>query len=260
MSRDPKVRGKPNYYLALDLMPGASHNDILHGYSRAKNTYSGGALASYSLMEGDGTESILNEIEEAFAILGNPSKRRQYDVEMEFNTWSDEDEADATTSHSSRASSSMTSTRSTRESSGNAPFMPKFKEAERESPRVIPMKPQVVTGPAPKENRAFGAEFQPNPEFEEKVRDCKILDGPFLKAVRIYRGYSAEALAKLCKLSTSHILTLENEDGEAMPAPVYLRGHVVLVCQSLNLPNAADLAKTYLEGMIAQGKISRKVL
>jgi DnaJ-class molecular chaperone len=76
----------PNYYLALDLTPGVTHNQILHAYNRSKQTYESNSIASYGLIEGDSAKSIIEEIEEAFAVLGNPTKRREYDQKMGYST------------------------------------------------------------------------------------------------------------------------------------------------------------------------------
>jgi curved DNA-binding protein CbpA len=348
-----------NLYLVLDLMPGASHNEILHAYNRAKNTYTGGSLAGYSLLDSDSAEGILEEIEKAYSILGNPSKRREYDLEMGYHTWNEEKSADSKKTQSTkdtnsghsahsglapvvrsrgstifesqsessnigialtalsqdRESRNFGSGRSSQESgvsnstellekSGSREIVNEVNAAridailekvvesqndKTESPSrtVIPMKapsanaassassstvrnrdnftkrmnPQNANPVASSENtQTQEGRFEPNREFEDQIKNCSTVDGAFLRAVRVYRGFSVEALAHRTKLGPSHVMAVENEGGDMeLPAPVYLRGHVFLLCQTLGLPNPQKLATGYIDRLKVQGKIKPKV-
>jgi hypothetical protein len=258
---------KPNYYLILDLMPGASHNEILHAYNRAKSTYTSGSLAAYSILEGEESSSILEEIEQAFGVLGNPSKRREYDLEMNFKTWVDED--DAKSAHSKVTP--LASIRSPKSTVNGAPSHEDMGQIEKEIDEevsvtrktVVPLNDQVSKQAAPSSSspseRLIGVQFEPNPEFEKKIAECAEVDGAFLKAVRIYRCYTVENLAHRCKLSSSHVMAVENEDASALHQPVYLRGHVYLIAQALDLPGADKLAKRFVDRMLSEGKIPKKI-
>jgi len=275
---ETKTRQKRiNHYLTLDIMPGASHNEILHAYNRAKNTYSGGSLASYTLMENDDNSSIMEEIEEAFLTLGNPAKRREYDIEMGFNTWNDEPNY---TPDNLNPVDRLGSARKARPQSAPAPApapaaissvaasIASIGEMEFEgetSATVIPLKAPLSHSPAPvaamgrqqTPANVGGVDFEPNLDFEKQMAAVTEVDGAFLKAVRIYRRYTPESLALKCKLSTSHILTVENEDGTTMHQAVYLRGHIYLIAQALDLPNPDRLAKNYVAKMTSQGKLPK---
>lgn len=272
-----------NYYLVLDIGAGASHNEILHAYNRAKNTYSGGALASYTLMDEGDSSSIMEDIEEAFLTLGNPAKRREYDMDMGFNTWSEDAEnkpedinaADLlgapkkTKPQSPAASSVQTAAISPIAASIASMGDMSFDSTTPLTATVIQMKPQNspsqvfanTTAPAPKKkgHSVGGVEYEPNPEFEKQMANCESVTGEFIKAVRIYRRYTPEALALRCKLSTAHVLTFENEDTTQMHQPVYLRGHIYLLCHALDLPNPDRLAKKFVERMMDLGKIQKKL-
>jgi hypothetical protein len=256
-------------------MPGVSHNEILHAYNRAKNTYSGGSLAGYSLMDAESTKDILEDIEKAFGVLGNPSKRREYDLEMGFHTWNEEKQTLQSPVPESPKSGYTPTVRSRgstileshSESEGTPlgltltalvdekPKIEKLK-TEPETPRtIIPMKAHL----SPAAPEVPSTKFEPNREFEEKIKNCNSIDGAFLRAVRVYRGYSVDALAHRTKLTSSHIHVVENEGPESeLPALVYLRGHVVLVAQALGLPEAHKLATSYTDKLKAQGKIRPK--
>lgn len=275
-----KTKSRDNLYLVLDLMPGASHNEILHAYNRAKNTYSGGSLASYSLLDPDSSEDVLKEIEAAYLILGNPSKRREYDIKMGFQTWG-EDEAKNGQSLSEKQNSENFFAKPTIAGKSNdtklegsvaakaldIPSQVKsFNKKEASSfdlndskpsgvnnSDVVSSSPNTSTREAP-----GGGKFEPNPEFEKQIQNCVSVDGGFLRAVRVYRSYTIEALAHRTKLTPGHVAALENEDSQNLPAPVYLRGHVYLVCQALGLPNPNGLAKSYLDRLSAQNKLQKR--
>jgi hypothetical protein len=228
-------RSRTNLYLVLDILPGASHNDILHAYNRAKSTYSSGSLASYSLLEEESGESILQEIEKAFDILGNPARRREYDLEMGYNTWAEEKTA---AYNNDRAYSS-----------------PTILSREAKVENVPP--PIVSTGSKAKLEvlSSSAMQFEPNPDFEKKISECIEVDGPFLRAVRLYRKMTPDQVAVRCKLSASHILSIEEEEAGKLHHPTYLRGHLWMICNALDLPNPENLAKAFVARMMAEGKL-----
>jgi hypothetical protein len=279
MIDETKARQKRvNYYLTLDIVPGVSHNEILHAYNRAKNTYSGGSLASYTLMEDGDNSSITEEIEQAFLILGNPAKRRVYDIEMGFNTWNE----DSTYKSEDRNAVDMLGAQRnqrvvTPETKASQPAPISSVAASIASigdmeyrgetmTNVIPLSTQAKAAPAAVVNTARpngsgnvgGVDFEPNPEFEKQIAAATEVTGAFLKAVRIYRRYTPESLALKCKLSTSHVLTMENEDTASMHQAVYLRGHIYLICQALDLPNPDRLAKHFVDRMNLVVKLPQK--
>lgn len=229
-----------NLYLILDILPGASHNDILHAYNRAKMTYSAGSLASYSLIEEDSGDSILNEIEKAFEVLGHPSRRREYDIEMGFSTWADE---------------------SSPKSGG--PVLPSILSKEHRDPESSTAAPAKNASTPTKAKlevlSAPVAQFEANPEFEKKIQECTAIDGAFLRAVRIYRRMTPDQLANRCKLSAGHVLSLEEEEAGKLHHPTYLRGHVVMICGALDLPNPDALAKAFVSRMVSEGKTAKSI-
>jgi hypothetical protein len=233
-----------NHYSVLDIRPGATHNEILHAYNRAKNTYSSGSLASYSLLEDDTNSSILQEIEEAWSILGNPARRREYDLAMGLATWVEES-VPASRIEGVAAAPNVT------------PFaMPK--PVLSSAPKSSDAAPVVTPRATAVEARATS--FEPNPDFEARIKSCDSVDGAFLKAVRIYRRFTVDSLAQRCKLSSTHIVSVEEEDASRFHQAVYLRGHVYLICQALDLPNPDRLAKGFVDKLNSEGKLARRNL
>jgi curved DNA-binding protein CbpA len=254
----------PNHYMTLDILPGASQNEIHHAYKRAKMTYSSGSLAAYSLLEDENNENILREIEQAYEVLSNPSHRREYDIKMGFNTWTEEQNAKEEARGYSRPSVS-----SAFDEDGDVPSVSAAKEASyQETARAKVLaatakpeerKPQVRVVSAKIDDDDF--RFVANPEFEAKIQACTELDGAFLRAVRIYKQLTVDQLAARSKISPGKITAIEEETVEEIYSqPVYLRGHVAIMCRVLNIPNAEDLSKKFADRMSAEGKIPRQTL
>lgn len=68
-----------NYYTILDIKPDASQNDIRQAYFRAKSAYSKDSAALYSIFDSQETHLILEKIEQAYLVLSNVEKRKEYD-------------------------------------------------------------------------------------------------------------------------------------------------------------------------------------
>lgn len=212
---------KKNLYRVLDLNPSASHNDIIHAYNRIKKAYGKDALASYSLIDEDSSKEILAEIEFAYTILGNASKKREYDLAMGY--------ADKKS----------------------------FEEESRLAPQPLPKKVEATESKEEAPVRLISSRKAPqkNPEFEDQINSCQFLSGAFLKAVRIYRGLSEEQLAQFCQLNPHHIFTIEEEDYSRLPHPTYLRGHLLLICRYLEIENAEQLVKEYVDRLKEEKKL-----
>ena len=229
LSGNTPEKKEKNHYLILDLSPGVTQNAILHAYNRAKATYSSNSLAAYSVMGDEENAGILEEIEEGYRVLGNPSKRREYDVRMGFDTWGGAPE-ERTHNYSDFVQRSGVSVATT--AAQNAAANEKKKHLS-----AVPALPESAK----------------NSDFEKEISEVKELTGAFLRSVRIYRQLSQDQLAALCKLSVTNLVYLEDENGEEMSHPTYVRGHVMLICQTLGLPDPGALAKSFIARMKSAG-------
>jgi hypothetical protein len=68
-----------DYYRVLGLEPQASRDQVERAYRFCLEMYGEGAIATYSLLEGDEIEATRTRIREAYQILGDPARRREYD-------------------------------------------------------------------------------------------------------------------------------------------------------------------------------------
>ena len=77
MNRDDNL---PDYYTLFQISPEASQIDIINAYRHAKLAYQQDSLAIYSLFSEQELEQIHLQIEEAYRVLSDPQKRRDYDA------------------------------------------------------------------------------------------------------------------------------------------------------------------------------------
>lgn len=68
-----------NYYELLELDTAASQEQVHESYLRSKNAYSGESVALYSLLTEKECSQILEQIEQAYSVLSDPQKRKEYD-------------------------------------------------------------------------------------------------------------------------------------------------------------------------------------
>ncbi len=91
----------------------------------------------------------------------------------------------------------------------------------------------------------FGT-FPIQADVEEEIRNCKSADGHFLKKVRTYKKISLDQLSGETRISKTYLNALENNDFEALPAAVFVRGFVVQVARALGIPEQ-QAASAYME-------------
>lgn len=68
-----------SYYEILDVKPDAGQNEIRQAYFRAKAAYGKDSAALYSLFDEQQTRLVIETIEQAYLVLSNPEKRKEYD-------------------------------------------------------------------------------------------------------------------------------------------------------------------------------------
>lgn len=220
------MQRKKNLYLVLDLTPHCTQNEILHAYNRAKSTYSRDSLAAYSLYDDNAKEGILHEIEDAYHILGDARKRRQYDVSMGYSSAGESEDT----------SNYDTGGMPTKYTSTTSSPVKNFKKRPELTPNI---------------------RVEQNPAFEKEILEATTLNGAFLRSIRLYRGYTEDQIASLCQLKADHIIAIEEEKPLNLHHPVYLRGHLMLICEALQVPNPAPLAKSYIERLQQEDKLAR---
>jgi curved DNA-binding protein CbpA len=216
---------KKNYYEVLEIEVNANPQQIESAYIRSKNAYSGDSVALYSLMTKEECNFILDQVEEAYSILGFPEKRREYDRLRGFNQHG------------------TIKVRNTHQMHTITTIDDRSKDAieyENYGSNLIEAKVSKITA-----QKKFALDFSENPEMERRIINCIDFSGTFLKEVREYKNVTIERMADMTRVSKTHITALENEDVKKLPADVYVRGYVYQYAKVLKL-NPEQVATSYL--------------
>ena len=235
-----------NYYEVLEVEPSATLQEIHNAYVRAKNAYSGDSAALYSLMSQDECNKIIDQIEEAYSILGVAEKRREYDRARGFNQ-------------------SFTPEGFQEEIINRPDYKPVKQDVDR-SASTARFHDEIIQEKARKEEfryqqehssrseasvskiqavKKFGLNFEEDPMFEQEIENCNEYTGEFLAKIREYKGVTVERMADMTKISKTYIKHIEADDFENLPAVVYTRGFVYQYAKCLKL-NPDIVATSYL--------------
>lgn len=208
-----------NYYDTLEVPTDASQEDIHKGYARAKNAYSQDSLALYSLMTKEECDEVLNLIEEAYTILSEPGKRRQYD------------EVRGIKNHNLNNITSVD-------------IQANFENsAEHQLNQSSPTKQNSMSKIVAKQR--FTLEYNIDSNFEKEIEQTIDFTGEFLKKVRLYKNVDINRIADMTKVSKTYIINIEEEDFNKLPATVYVRGFVYQIAKCLKL-NPELVANSFL--------------
>jgi curved DNA-binding protein CbpA len=220
------------YYEVLEISQSAHHQEIVNAYTRAKEAYSPESPALYTMFTKEEAEEIRKLIEEAFLILGNQSKRKEYDAQL-----------------LARGSKSKSHNLPdfTPDEAGNysvksvEPKKNQPKESGNAEPKNIPLTNNVPDGFA----KSRLSVYETNPELEKEIATQTQFDGAFLRKIRQYKNVNIDQLSKETRIGRSYLAALEAEDFSALPAPVFLRGFVIQYARVLGL-NETAVANSYM--------------
>lgn len=214
---------KKNYYEVLEISIDATAREISQGYQRVKNAYSGDCLAIYSLMTKDECDLMVEQIEEAYNILGDHQKRVEYDRAHEFNK------------------------NGYRSDMGVIQHDPIKTEEEKKRDTLS----KIVA-----QNR-FALNFEVDPKMEQEIEQATEFTGEFLRKIREYKNVDIPRLSDMIKVSKTYLNNIENEEYENLPAMVYTRGFVYQYAKCLKL-NPDLVCKSYVTRLKAkkEGKLN----
>ena len=199
-----------NYYEILEVPVGASHDEIQEGYIKTKNAYSANSLALYSILSEKECQDMMSRIEEAYSIISDPLKRKQYDTAKGFET--------------NLVKEPIPQTVTTPTTENN--------EINKISRLVASQK--------------FALDFEKDLEFENQIEKTVEFSGEFLQKIREYKKVELNRLAEMTKVSKTYLAKIENEDTTNLPALVYVRGFVYQYAKCLKL-NPDLVANSYIK-------------
>lgn len=208
-----------NYYEILEIPTDASPEEVEQGYTRAKNAYSQDSLALYSLMTKEECDAIVELIDEAYTIISDPKKRKQYDEARGINHGLSYGDYQKTK-------------------------VPKEKDTEEDFRKGAP--------PSGEKNmqkivavKRFALDYEIDSEMEKEIEQTTEFTGEFLKSIREYKNVDIPRMADMTKVSKTYLGYIEQEEYDKLPALVYVRGFVYQYAKCLKL-NPDLVATSYL--------------
>lgn len=198
-----------NYYEVLDVPTTATHDQIYQGYLRQKNAYSNDNLAVYSLMTKEDSNKLINQIQEAFDIIGDPEKRKVYDKARGYNLHWYANETTLVNQTKDPATPSIS--------------------------KLIAL-------------RRFELKYEVDENFEKEIESTSEFTGELLKKIRIYKKMDLNRLSDLTKISPSYLKNIEEENFSGLPAQAYVRGFVFQYAKCLKL-NPQMVSSSFIKRM-----------
>jgi DnaJ-class molecular chaperone len=223
-----------NYYEILEITPSATHQDIQDAYRKAKNSYSSDSVAMYSLLSKNECDEILDQIEEAFSVIGDPSKRKEYDKIRGLNSTS---ENQPSIKQAETLSDLLTQTRDTTDYTAQRSETFTYQESETKSHEVSISRVNA--------KNKFGLDYKQDHQLESEIESITNFTGAALKNVREYKNVTIERMAEMTKISKTYIRNIEDDDYTKLPADVYTLGFVYQYAKCLKL-NPDFVATSYL--------------
>lgn len=249
-----------NLYEILDISPDATPQEIRAAYLRTKAAYTKDSLALYTLVRPEETETYLAQVEEAYRVLSNPEKRKEYDRHYGQISQFDESPNNVvsidrvppmetsieddllippSTDFGRTSSPASHATHSASTTAGNP-----FSETTPASSRIFEDAPTTFSEPfsplassTPVARAAVRPVQDENPELTKEISDETDWRGSFIRKVREARRISVEEVAEFTKIKRTYIDAIENEEYDRLPAPVFVRGFIIQVAKMLRLPH-----------------------
>ncbi len=232
-----------NYYEILEIPFSCTQEEIHQAYNRAKNAYDGDSAALYSLLTEQDCQRIISAIEEAYAVLGAPDKRMQYDKARGF----DEKRATEDKMHKSHLEEVLSGVSSSHDSLMN--HEKNLQQAKKDQVQreefEYKEKPKESVSRAEAYSK-FALIYENNTEMDQEIENAVEYPGHFLQKVREYKQVSIERMAEMTKVSKTHIRNIEAQDIDKLPATVYVRGFIFQYAKCLKL-NPDLVCKSYLQ-------------
>lgn len=215
-----------NYYEILEIRPDASYKEIGEAYRRAKETYSGESLATYSLFTQEECKEIVAAIEAAYSALSFSKSREEYDRRLsagisveDIKPLSEIKEPVKTGHLHHKTAEPMIFTEPKDDAASHGvdalQHIPPAIKTDAEMPKTD--QTAVAQNAAP--IQLDGVEFR----------------GSILKIIRERRGISLNLLADKTKININYLENIEAEKYHQLPSEVFLKGYLSQYAKFLSL-------------------------
>lgn len=248
-----------NLYEILDISPDATPQEIRSAYLRTKAAYTKDSLALYTLVRPEETETYLAQVEEAYRVLSNPEKRKEYDrhygqignfdptpdnvVSIDRVPPMETSTEDNLLIPPSTDFAGQSQSRASIPSASSSPFVDSTPSSDSifESPMSQsmgnPFSSPVASTTVAARTPAPSAVEDDSPELTKEIVDEIDWRGGFLRRIRESRRISVEEIADFTKVKRTYVDAIENEEFDRLPAPVFVRGFIIQIAKMLRLPH-----------------------
>lgn len=220
-----------NYYEILGVPENSDFETIRKAYLRSKKSYGIESLSAYSLFNETELKEMLNNIEQAYMVLSDLSKRRAYD-----NAHGIKDKKILT-----RYEESERREEAPKQTSGSEHKI----ESQNEIAKTMDDKKAGAGELNITMKKSLGTDYQKDLEIEDWIKNCEEFNGEVFARVREYKKISIGELSEYTKISKRNIENIEREIFDQLPAPAYLRGFVIQLAKVLKL-DWEKAAKSYM--------------
>ncbi len=224
-----------NFYDILEVEPRATSFEVYQAYLKVKKTYSLRDPQMFKNFTFDEIQELLTMIEEAYSTIGNEETRVVYDAQffkiyphlkskigvMDFAEPEDSSPRDENLIFAPTVSTST------------------FTSQETVS---VPMKGAIPIGLGSTSLSAF----EIDESFEAQIQTQEFFDGVFLGKIRKYKKVKIEDMSQKTCISLKYLYAIEDNNYNALPAPVFTRGYIIQYCKILGL-DADKVATTFMK-------------
>lgn len=206
---------KINYYEIMELTPQVSDEQTIKArYNELRSFYASGTLIEKGILAERELLGLQEMLEEAYAVLGNPTLKAIYDEKYR---------------------SVMTS---------DSPMVETYKKETQTSQAQVENK-EVRRPSFEHERKIWKLSYSVDPQKERYFENLNQWDGSALTAIREYKNVSVADLSQLTKINPFYISAVEQMLPNQLPAYVFVRGYIVQIARALGL-NAEKVASSYM--------------
>ncbi len=219
-----RALAEQNYYELIEAPFDGTPQQIERAYRIARSAYLPSSTATYSLYSSEDCAAILRRIEEAWAVLSDTRLRREYDARL-----------------GRTEPLTLVSVGAERAERSEAP---KPLEPVRERRQAPPTPIAAPIAPIAPPRRAA-------PEFDVEngfAPENGVFDGEVLRRIRVSLGIELDEISSITKINDQHLRSIEGNQYDVLPAPVYLRGFLKQIAKCLSL-NPSQVADSYTHRM-----------
>ncbi len=248
---------KINYYEIFDLSPASTKEQIIARYQDLKKLYGSAEVTHPESFSSEDQRALMELLDEAYAILGNPTLRRIYNEKYNLNSLSEPMALDL--SVSPVAGRMLPKTEAQVQTKNQVQNQAQY-QVQNQAQSQVQNQNQVRAGNQKLTNHdsshfsakvdaplVFKLDYIKDPDLEQVYENASTAwDGPLLKQVREYKNVTIERLSQFTKINPFYILAVEKMEPSELPAPVFVRGYIVQIARALGL-NEDVVASQYMK-------------